>query len=115
MRYECHSGQREIDNTLAGDACCRKSAGPAAAALAELGRWNLGAVVLLVLWGIAYGAVPVCSQTWFSRAAPHAPEAATVLFTASFQATISAGALLGGVVAALMVVTVAYLPPRTGR
>jgi predicted MFS family arabinose efflux permease len=57
-----------------------------------------GALALLVVWGVAYGAVPVCSQTWFARAAPDAPEAATVLFTASFQATISAGALAGGFV-----------------
>ncbi|MEV4052332.1 MFS transporter [Amycolatopsis sp. NPDC049688] len=57
-----------------------------------------GALVTLVVWGVAYGAVPVCSQAWFAREAPDAPEAATVLFTASFQATISAGALAGGFV-----------------
>jgi predicted MFS family arabinose efflux permease len=42
--------------------------------------------------------VPVASQTWFSRAAPHAPEAASVLFTASYQATFASGALVGGAV-----------------
>ncbi|NUW35476.1 MFS transporter [Nonomuraea sp. SMC257] len=57
-----------------------------------------GAFALLVVWGLAYGAVPVCSQAWFARAAPHAPEAATVVFTSSFQATFALGALLGGVV-----------------
>ncbi|MDX3521285.1 MFS transporter [Streptomyces scabiei] len=66
--------------------------------LPALGRWETGAVMLLIVWGIAYGAVPVASQTWFSKAAPHAPEAASVLFTASFQATISIGALVGGVI-----------------
>lgn len=66
--------------------------------LPALGRWETGAVILLIVWGIAYGAVPVASQTWFSKAAPHAPEAASVLFTASFQATISIGALVGGVI-----------------
>ncbi|MEU7261431.1 MFS transporter [Streptomyces rimosus] len=66
--------------------------------LPVLGRWNAGAVVLLIVWGIAYGAVPVASQTWFSKAAPHTPEAASVLFTASFQATISVGALAGGII-----------------
>lgn len=66
--------------------------------LPALGRWETGAVMLLIVWGIAYGAVPVASQTWFSQAAPHAPEAASVLFTASFQATISIGALVGGVI-----------------
>ncbi|HEY1176053.1 MAG TPA: MFS transporter [Phytomonospora sp.] len=50
----------------------------------------------LVIWGLAYGAVPMCSQAWFVRAAPDAPEAATVLFTSSFQATMATGALLGG-------------------
>lgn len=66
--------------------------------LPVLGRWETGAVILLIVWGIAYGAVPVASQTWFSKAAPHAPEAASVLFTASFQATFALGALVGGVV-----------------
>lgn len=68
----------------------------ATALLPVLGRSETGALALLVLWGLGYGAVPVCSQTWFARAAPHTPEAATVLFTASFQATIAAGALAGG-------------------
>ncbi|MFD0901715.1 MFS transporter [Actinomadura sediminis] len=70
----------------------------AALALPVLGRWEPGAVALLLVWGLGYGAVPVCSQAWFVRAVPHAPEAASVLFTASFQATLSTGALVGGVV-----------------
>ncbi|WP_079031780.1 MFS transporter [Streptomyces specialis] len=61
-----------------------------------LGRWTTGAAALLIVWGIAYGAVPVSSQTWFTKATPHAPEAASVLFTASFQASLSLGALTGG-------------------
>lgn len=69
-----------------------------ASLLPVLGQSRAGAVALLVLWGVAYGAVPVCSQTWFAKAAPHALEASSVLFTASFQATISLGALVGGVV-----------------
>ncbi|MGW4233374.1 MFS transporter [Streptomyces sp. NPDC004980] len=66
--------------------------------LPVLGGSRLGAVSLLILWGVAYGAVPVCSQTWFAKACPDSPEASSVLFTASFQATISMGALAGGVV-----------------
>lgn len=66
--------------------------------LPVLGRLEIGAVVLLIVWGVAYGAVPVASQTWFSKAAPNAPEAASVLFTASFQATLALGALVGGVI-----------------
>ncbi|MEU9618543.1 MFS transporter [Streptomyces sp. NPDC087228] len=70
----------------------------ATALLPVLGDRRAGAVVLLVVWGVAYGAVPVCSQAWFARAAPDAPEAASVLFTASFQATLALGALAGGAV-----------------
>ena len=66
--------------------------------LPVLGTSDAGAVALLIVWGAAYGAVPVCSQTWFSKAAPDSPEASSVLFTASFQATISIGALVGGAV-----------------
>ncbi|WP_433236181.1 MFS transporter [Streptosporangium sp. CA-135522] len=66
--------------------------------LPALGSTEAGAVALLIVWGLAYGAVPVCSQTWFSTAAPHATEAASILFTSSFQATIAIGALLGGAV-----------------
>jgi predicted MFS family arabinose efflux permease len=66
--------------------------------LPVLGHSVIGVAVLLVVWGLAYGGVPVCSQTWFIRSSPGATEAASVLFTSSFQATISIGALLGGVV-----------------
>ncbi|MFF3172762.1 MFS transporter [Streptomyces sp. NPDC057900] len=70
----------------------------ATALLPALGRTDWGALALLIAWGLGYGAVPVCSQTWFARAAPQAPEAATVLFTASFQATLATGALTGGAI-----------------
>ncbi|MEW2288624.1 MFS transporter [Streptomyces sp. NPDC047841] len=66
--------------------------------LPVLGQWKAGAVALLIVWGVAYGAVPVSSQTWFTKASPDTPEAASVMFTASFQATISLGALTGGIV-----------------
>lgn len=70
----------------------------ATALLPVLGGSKAGALALLVLWGAAYGAVPVSSRTWFARAAADAPEESSVLFTASFQATISLGALAGGAV-----------------
>ncbi|MFE1955253.1 MFS transporter [Streptomyces sp. NPDC059524] len=99
--------------------------------LPVLGHGSVGAVALLILWGVGYGAVPVCSQTWFARADPDAPEVASVLFTASFQATISTGALvggfvldrsspstvmvLGGITASLMVVSVCSTRPSRAR
>ncbi|WP_405488691.1 MFS transporter [Nocardia sp. NBC_00511] len=68
------------------------------ALLPLLGRGPGGAIAVLAVWGLAYGLVPACSQTWLARSAPAVPEAATVLFTAGFQATLAAGALLGGLV-----------------
>jgi predicted MFS family arabinose efflux permease len=96
-----------VGNVLAGSAVSRDvraafltSAGLLALAtlsLPVIGTGAVGALAALVVWGFAYGAVPACSQTWFARSTTHT-EAATVLFTSSFQATISVGALLGGVV-----------------
>lgn len=48
-------------------------------------------------------------MSWFARAVPHAREAATVLFTSSFQATLSVGALLGGLVVDTWSVSVAMV------
>ncbi|GAA3146896.1 putative MFS family arabinose efflux permease [Kribbella aluminosa] len=62
-----------------------------------LGRSTPGALLLLVVWGFGYGGVPVCSMSMFARAVPER-EAATVWFTSSFQAVLSTGALLGGLV-----------------
>ncbi|MEU9826312.1 MFS transporter [Micromonospora chersina] len=70
----------------------------ATALLPAFGTATVAAMLLLVVWGLAYGAVPVCSQSWFAAAASGATEAASVLFTSSFQATIAIGAVLGGIV-----------------
>ncbi|HEY3558601.1 MAG TPA: MFS transporter [Kribbella sp.] len=63
-----------------------------------VGRTTPGALLLLVVWGLGYGGVPVCSMSMFARAVPESREAATVWFTSSFQAVLSTGALLGGLV-----------------
>lgn len=66
--------------------------------LPVFGTATIGAAVLLAVWGLAYGALPVCSQSWFAASGTGSAEAASVLFTSSFQATIALGALLGGIV-----------------
>ena len=53
--------------------------------------------------------MPVCSMGWFARAVPHAREAATALFTSSFQAMLSLGALAGGLVVDAWSVSVAMM------
>ncbi len=63
--------------------------------LAMLGQLRPAAAALLLLWGLAYGAVSVSLQTWMMKAAPDAVEAATALFVAVFNLGIAAGSLLG--------------------
>jgi predicted MFS family arabinose efflux permease len=86
---------RNVRRTFATCACLLAAA---TLLLPLIGRSGIGAIALLVVWGLAYGGVPVCSQAWFVQSYPQGTEAASVLFTSSFQATISIGALLGGVV-----------------
>lgn len=53
-------------------------------------------IVLLILWGLGYGAVPVSLQTWILQAAPEATEAASSLYVSMFNFSIALGALAGG-------------------
>lgn len=69
-----------------------------AALLPILGLTTPGAAVLLLIWGIAFGAMPMCVQTWTFRAAPHAPEGATAVLVTIFQICIATGSRLGGVI-----------------
>ncbi|MFD7962029.1 MFS transporter [Streptomyces zaomyceticus] len=55
--------------------------------------------VLLLLWGLAHGGVPVALQSWFMAAAPDDVETATGLNVSVFCLAIALGALLGGLLA----------------
>ncbi|MEU4195620.1 MFS transporter [Kribbella sp. NPDC026611] len=108
-----------VGNLVAGTAAARNlrvtfatCAGLIAAAtllMPVVGRTGAGALMLLVVWGLGYGGVPVCSMGMFAAAAPQSREAATVWFTSSFQAVLSVGALLGGLVVDGASVSVAML------
>ncbi|WFB05888.1 MFS transporter [Streptomyces sp. LX-29] len=64
-----------------------------------VGRDPIGGTALLLVWGLAFGGVPVSVQTWILKAAPEATEAATALNTSVFNLAIALGALAGGLVA----------------
>ncbi|KJK18134.1 hypothetical protein UB46_34250 [Burkholderiaceae bacterium 16] len=49
-----------------------------------------------VVWGIAYGAMPVAMQVWLAKTAQDASEAGMVLFVTNFQLSIAMGACAGG-------------------
>ena len=63
-----------------------------------IGGTAVTGVALLIVWGLAFGGVPVAVQTWILRAAPNATESATALNTSMFNLAIALGALFGGLV-----------------
>ncbi|MBO1413624.1 MFS transporter [Streptomyces sp. FH025] len=63
-----------------------------------LGRTTITGIILLIVWGLAYGGVSVGLQTWMIKAAPQAVEAASSLWVAVFNLSIGLGALVGGVI-----------------
>lgn len=65
-------------------------------ALPLLGHGLIGAGVLVVIWGIAFGMMPMSVQTWIFQAAPHAMESGGAVFVTTAQIALSSGALVGG-------------------
>ncbi|MGI5220362.1 MFS transporter [Nocardia sp. CA-290969] len=63
-----------------------------------LGTSPLGAAVVLVLWGLSYGGVSVCSQLWAVQAAPDRREAVSGLYVGAFTGSIALGSFAGGVI-----------------
>lgn len=70
--------------------------GAAALALVWLPASVPGQVVLLALWGMAFGGVPVAWSNWVARAVPDQAESAGGMVVASVQSAIAAGAAAGG-------------------
>lgn len=54
------------------------------------------AIVATLIWGLAFGAVPVSAQSFTTRAAGDEAESAGALMLTTFQVAISSGAVLGG-------------------
>ncbi|WP_274918247.1 MFS transporter [Streptomyces sp. WZ-12] len=94
-------------NFLAGLALARSVRGTVVGAAAGIAvvagllpavRGSGAAVVVLVLvWGAAFGAVPLSLQTALMRAVPEAPEGGMAAFVTTVQVSLAAGSLLGGV------------------
>ncbi|RFA12533.1 MFS transporter [Subtercola boreus] len=57
----------------------------------------VGALVLLALWGLVWGGLPLALQTWVINAAPAAAEGGLALFVTTIQISIAAGSTLGAV------------------
>ncbi|MFI2609716.1 MFS transporter [Kitasatospora sp. NPDC018619] len=67
-----------------------------AAALLTRAGGTAAALLVLVLWGAAYGGVSVSTQSWVRTAAPARVEASAALWAGVFNASIALGSLAGG-------------------
>lgn len=56
------------------------------------------AAVVVLVWGLGFGLVPVAATGWMLDALPDAQEAGQALLVSAFQIAIATGALLGGLV-----------------
>lgn len=66
---------------------------------AQLQDSLLIASALVVLWGLAFGALPICLNIWIYQAAPGSFEGGSALLVCVFQLALAAGAFFGGVLA----------------
>lgn len=65
-------------------------------ALPLWGESQLATTIIVGLWGLAFGALPISIQSWMFRAAPEALESGAALFVAIAQVALASGALVGG-------------------
>ncbi|TKT69653.1 MFS transporter [Aquamicrobium sp. LC103] len=67
-------------------------------ALVSLGNTPVTDAVMVALWGLAFGAVPVAWSTWLTRTVPDQAESAGGLIVAAIQLAIAIGAAAGGAI-----------------
>lgn len=70
--------------------------GLSALALVLLPATLPGQVLLVALWGMAFGAIPVAWSNWIARSIPDQAESAGGMVVAAVQSSIAAGAAAGG-------------------
>jgi len=57
-----------------------------------------GVIAAVALWGLAYGAIPLCLSVWMQLSSPDRPEAGSSMFVSTVQIAIALGSLAGGAV-----------------
>jgi predicted MFS family arabinose efflux permease len=65
-------------------------------ALPPFGPNQILSALLVCVWGLAFGAMPITTQLWMFKAAPEALEGSSALFVSTAQIALASGALVGG-------------------
>lgn len=63
-----------------------------------IGDGMVAGAAVVVVWGVAFGLIPMALTAWMMQAVPDAPEAGQALLVSGFQVAIASGALVGGLV-----------------
>jgi len=83
--------------------------GAAALAMLTLPVSLTGLTLLVMLWGFAFGGVPVAWSSWVARALPDEAESAGGMVVAAVQSSIAIGAAIGGLVYGLSGITGVFI------
>jgi len=67
-------------------------------ALPLLQASHIGVIATVMVWGVVYGAIPLCLSVWMQLTSPDRPEAGSSMFVSIVQIAIAVGSLGGGVV-----------------
>jgi predicted MFS family arabinose efflux permease len=59
---------------------------------------RIGETAGMLLWGIAFGALPLCFSVWIQRGTPDLPEAGSAMFVSIIQVAIAVGSAVGGTI-----------------
>jgi predicted MFS family arabinose efflux permease len=63
-----------------------------------LGHSRIGETAGMLMWGVAFGALPLCFSVWIQRGTSHYPEAGSAMFVSIIQVAIAVGSAVGGVI-----------------
>jgi predicted MFS family arabinose efflux permease len=85
--------QRYSLGTLAGTSLVL---GAAMALLTVFGHQQGTASLMVLVWGFAFGALPIATQGWMLKVAPKHMESASAVFVSILQLGFASGAFLGG-------------------
>ncbi|RFU44478.1 MFS transporter [Paraburkholderia sp. DHOC27] len=59
---------------------------------------HVAVIATVMVWGIVYGAIPLCLSVWMQLTSPDRPEAGSSMFVSTVQIAIALGSLGGGAV-----------------
>lgn len=59
---------------------------------------HVGEITAMLMWGVAFGSIPLCFSVWFQRSTADLPEAGSAIYVIVIQVAIAFGSSVGGAV-----------------